>query len=196
MIREILRFNASARPLRGTSKSRSTTRRHSAEVPPTRTVSTASEFIEHYLVPMAAAIWSAEPRRDAWTCPSNSFVRFFKNHGLLQRQRSSGLGASIEGGSKGIRRTEDPCRAPRPHPRRAGGAGARAIRRDRGGRADSRSRSATGETRVVRLRRSSRATATRRCAMLDDPSDAAARRRARARFAIRRTSPCCTRTRP
>ena len=41
------------------------------------------EFANDYLVPMAAAIWSAEPVaiRDM---PLNFLVRFFENHGLLQ----------------------------------------------------------------------------------------------------------------
>jgi len=42
----------------------------------------SQEFIDQYLVPMGAAIWSAEPgmmRR----MPASFFVRFFLNHGLL-----------------------------------------------------------------------------------------------------------------
>lgn len=40
------------------------------------------EFIEHYIIPMGAAIWSSKPdgMRDV---PAAFFVRFFKNHGLL-----------------------------------------------------------------------------------------------------------------
>ena len=41
------------------------------------------EFIEHYLVPMAAAIWSAEPV-SVLDMPVKFLVRFFANHGLLQ----------------------------------------------------------------------------------------------------------------
>jgi predicted NAD/FAD-binding protein len=39
-------------------------------------------FIDQYLIPMGAAIWSAEP---AWMqrMPARYFVQFFKNHGLL-----------------------------------------------------------------------------------------------------------------
>ncbi|MBL8749440.1 MAG: FAD-dependent oxidoreductase [Planctomycetes bacterium] len=40
-------------------------------------------FAEHYLVPMMAAIWSAEPRR-LRAMPARFFVRFFENHGMLQ----------------------------------------------------------------------------------------------------------------
>lgn len=39
-------------------------------------------FIEHYIIPMGAAIWSADPQRMA-AMPAEYFIRFFKNHGLL-----------------------------------------------------------------------------------------------------------------
>jgi predicted NAD/FAD-binding protein len=42
----------------------------------------SSEFIEHYLIPMAAAIWSAEPAQ-IWRFPAKFLVRFCQNHGLL-----------------------------------------------------------------------------------------------------------------
>jgi predicted NAD/FAD-binding protein len=41
------------------------------------------EFVEYYLVPMAAAIWSAEPV-SILDMPVKFLVRFFANHGLLQ----------------------------------------------------------------------------------------------------------------
>lgn len=40
------------------------------------------EFIERYIIPMGAAIWSTDPAR-MQTFPAYSFVRFFHNHGLL-----------------------------------------------------------------------------------------------------------------
>jgi predicted NAD/FAD-binding protein len=40
------------------------------------------EFIEHYIIPMGAAIWSTDPQR-MHAFPAHSFVRFFHNHGLL-----------------------------------------------------------------------------------------------------------------
>jgi len=43
----------------------------------------SDEFIDHYLVPMAAAIWSAEPA-SVLDMPVKFLVRFFSNHGLLQ----------------------------------------------------------------------------------------------------------------
>jgi len=43
----------------------------------------SAEFVEHYLVPMAAAIWSAEPY-SVMDMPIRFLVQFFANHGLLQ----------------------------------------------------------------------------------------------------------------
>lgn len=40
-------------------------------------------FRDRYLVPMMAAIWSAEPQR-LLAMPARFFVRFFHNHGMLQ----------------------------------------------------------------------------------------------------------------
>jgi predicted NAD/FAD-binding protein len=42
----------------------------------------SSEFVEHYIVPMGAAIWSATPEGMRGV-PAAFFVRFFHNHGLL-----------------------------------------------------------------------------------------------------------------
>lgn len=42
----------------------------------------SEEFTEHYLIPMASAIWSV-PRRQVLDMPTEFFVRFFDNHGML-----------------------------------------------------------------------------------------------------------------
>ncbi|NNN08115.1 MAG: NAD(P)-binding protein [Acidimicrobiaceae bacterium] len=42
----------------------------------------SKEFIEWYLVPMGAAIWSADPL-EFLRFPAAAFIRFFDNHGLL-----------------------------------------------------------------------------------------------------------------
>lgn len=42
----------------------------------------SQEFVEHYLIPMGAAIWSADPSRFR-SFPASYFVRFFHNHGML-----------------------------------------------------------------------------------------------------------------
>ena len=39
-------------------------------------------FIEQYIIPMGAAIWSSDPQY-MMTMPADYFIRFFKNHGLL-----------------------------------------------------------------------------------------------------------------
>jgi predicted NAD/FAD-binding protein len=44
----------------------------------------SAEFVERYVVPMGAAIWSAAPAQFL-RFPAAAFVRFFDNHGLLDR---------------------------------------------------------------------------------------------------------------
>ena len=39
-------------------------------------------FVEHYVVPMGAAIWSTDPQ-NMLAFPARYFIRFFHNHGLL-----------------------------------------------------------------------------------------------------------------
>jgi predicted NAD/FAD-binding protein len=56
------------------------------------------EFIDHYLVPMAAAIWSAEPV-SVLDMPVKFLVQFFANHGLLQISDRP-VWRVIEGGSR------------------------------------------------------------------------------------------------
>lgn len=76
MIRDILRFNREAPALLDT---------------PDDPVSLgeflyrggySKQFIEHYLVPMGAAIWSADPLQ-MYHFPARFFIRFFHNHGML-----------------------------------------------------------------------------------------------------------------
>lgn len=55
-------------------------------------------FMDNYLGPMAAAIWSAEPVKVA-EMPLVFVLRFFQNHGLLQL-RDRPLWQVVEGGSK------------------------------------------------------------------------------------------------
>lgn len=43
----------------------------------------SKEFRTHFLYPMAASIWSTKPK-DIKNYPHESFVNFFKNHGLLK----------------------------------------------------------------------------------------------------------------
>ena len=56
------------------------------------------EFMDNYLVPMAAAIWSAEPVA-IHDMPLQFLVRFFDNHGLLQL-KDRPVWRVIKGGSR------------------------------------------------------------------------------------------------
>ncbi|MEL7185194.1 MAG: FAD-dependent oxidoreductase [Pseudomonadota bacterium] len=58
----------------------------------------SDEFTYNYLVPMVAAIWSAEPAAVA-DMPADFLVRFFGNHGLLQL-KDRPQWRVIEGGSR------------------------------------------------------------------------------------------------
>ncbi len=92
MIRDILRFNGEARSaLDGLS--------------PDATVGAylaangySAEFKDDYLVPMAAAIWSAEPVQ-VEEMPLEFLIRFFRNHGLLTL-KDRPTWRVIEGGSQ------------------------------------------------------------------------------------------------
>ena len=75
MIRDILRFNREAPALLDGEREISL----NAWL---REGNYGREFTEHYILPMAAAIWSAEPGMMG-AMPARFFVRFFKNHGLL-----------------------------------------------------------------------------------------------------------------
>ena len=43
----------------------------------------STEFIQHFIIPIGAAIWSTVPT-DMMNIPAVFFIRFFENHGLLQ----------------------------------------------------------------------------------------------------------------
>lgn len=82
MLRDILRFNrqATALALRGDTAA------DALAEPLTLFLQRegySDSFRDHYLLPMAAAIWSC-PMKQMLEFPLGSFVRFFHNHGLLQ----------------------------------------------------------------------------------------------------------------
>lgn len=76
MLQEILRFNRQARGWLAAERKEVTL----AEF--LRAGAYSAAFCEHYLIPMAAAIWSASPARIG-DFPAATFLRFFRNHGLL-----------------------------------------------------------------------------------------------------------------
>lgn len=77
MLRDILRFNKVAYNDLGESTSGVSVGDY------LRIHRYGDDFIDHYLIPMAAAIWSAEPVA-VLDMPIEFLVRFFENHGLLQ----------------------------------------------------------------------------------------------------------------
>jgi uncharacterized protein len=77
MLRDILRFNREAPALLDRPDSRLTLDDY------LRGNEYSREFIDHYIVPMGAAIWSASPHGMGGV-PAGFFVRFFHNHGLLR----------------------------------------------------------------------------------------------------------------
>ncbi len=92
MIREILRFNSTAKQFLN-SKDQTTSlddflkQHHFKQI-----------FIDKYLVPMGASIWSTVPA-DMLLFPAHAFIRFFLNHGLLDLQNRPQW-KTIQGGSK------------------------------------------------------------------------------------------------
>jgi len=76
MLRDILRFNREAPALLDASASDISLGDYLYRNGYSR------QFMEHYLIPMGAAIWSAEPR-SMYLFPARFFVRFFHNHGML-----------------------------------------------------------------------------------------------------------------
>ena len=76
MLRDILRFNRAAPALLAAADN------NLSLLDYLQSSSYGKAFIEHYLLPMGAAIWSAEPGLIA-RMPAHFFIRFFQNHGLL-----------------------------------------------------------------------------------------------------------------
>jgi predicted NAD/FAD-binding protein len=84
-------------------------------------------FTDRYLLPMAAAIWSAS-MRDMLAYPARTFVRFFANHGLL-RVAGQLRWRTVSGGSREyVARLVEPLRS-----RARLGVGATRIERDGSG---------------------------------------------------------------
>jgi len=80
LLREILRFNREASRTMETGD-----REQSAELTLEQYVEAArysTDFLERYLYPMAAAVWSMPPEAAAGF-PAHTLLRFFLNHGML-----------------------------------------------------------------------------------------------------------------
>jgi predicted NAD/FAD-binding protein len=92
MLRDILRFNRAAPALLNGNSSSLTLGEYLTEN------GYSAEFLEYYIIPMGAAIWSADPCQMR-SFPARYFVQFFHNHGMLSlNQRPQGR--VITGGSK------------------------------------------------------------------------------------------------
>jgi predicted NAD/FAD-binding protein len=76
MIRDILRFNREAPRFLDISDTQTTMEGYLTKG------RYSPDFIERYLIPMGAAIWSAHPTQ-MQSMPAQFFIRFFHNHGML-----------------------------------------------------------------------------------------------------------------
>jgi predicted NAD/FAD-binding protein len=92
MLRDILRFNREAPLLLQTGAVSLTLGDYLA------TQAYSRQFVDNYIVPMGAAIWSTDPRQ-MLAFPASAFVRFFHNHGLLSLSNRPQWRV-IKGGSK------------------------------------------------------------------------------------------------
>lgn len=81
MLRDVLRFNREARRLLDLESEKVSLGDYLCGAGYSR------EFVEHYALPMGAAIWSAAPGAFL-RVPAATFVRFFDNHGLLEARPS------------------------------------------------------------------------------------------------------------
>jgi predicted NAD/FAD-binding protein len=93
MVADILRFNAVGRLL---------ARAEPSDEPIGAFVERlgfSREFVEHYLVPIGTAVWSADPSRFA-EFPAQTFCRFFENHRFLQLSEQP-TWRTVRGGSDG-----------------------------------------------------------------------------------------------
>lgn len=94
MLRDILRFNREALSDLHNQRIDSTTRLGDY----LRRGGYGTRFIDHYIVPMGAAIWSMS-LADMLDFPLAFFVRFFRNHGLLSVDKRPQWRV-VEGGSR------------------------------------------------------------------------------------------------
>lgn len=94
MIFDILKFNRTSKELldKGELDEEKTLGEY------VRELGLSQRFVEKYLIPMGAAIWSSG-LQDMYEFPALYFVRFFKNHGLLNVDDRPQW-AVIKGGSK------------------------------------------------------------------------------------------------
>jgi predicted NAD/FAD-binding protein len=98
MVRDILRFNRLCKRLLATDGFGTLTLGALLE-----RERLGERFRDHYLLPMAAAIWSCPPRT-MLAFPAASFARFFENHGLLNVQDRPRWKTVVGGSHQYVRR--------------------------------------------------------------------------------------------
>ncbi len=103
MLRDVLRLNRELRQLAEQAEEKASL----ADFVSGRGYS--QELIEHYLVPMGAAIWSAAPG-DFLRFPAATFARFFENHGLLETSPRLGWRVVRGGSARYLERLVAPFR--------------------------------------------------------------------------------------
>ena len=81
MLRDVLRFNRDSKSLLGQDEEKITLGDYLSGA------GYGTEFQEHYVIPMGAAIWSAPPSAFL-QMPATTLVRFFDNHGMLETRPS------------------------------------------------------------------------------------------------------------
>lgn len=105
LLREITRFNREAPALLARAEDGTLSLGHYLEER-----GFCAPFTDRYLLPMAAAIWSAS-MRDMLDYPARTFVRFFANHGLL-RVADHLRWRTVDGGSRTyVARLAEPLQA-------------------------------------------------------------------------------------
>jgi len=92
MIADVLRFNRESRSLLRSGDDQVSLGEYLAAG------GYSDRFIRHYIVPMGAAIWSADPVM-MYRFPARYFVEFFDNHGLLN-VRNRPVWRVVRGGSR------------------------------------------------------------------------------------------------
>jgi predicted NAD/FAD-binding protein len=92
MIADILRFNRESRALLARKDDQASLGEYLARC------RFSKRFVEHYIVPMGAAIWSADPAM-MYRFPARQFIEFFDNHGMLDI-RNRPLWRVVRGGSR------------------------------------------------------------------------------------------------
>jgi predicted NAD/FAD-binding protein len=119
MLRDVLRFNREARRLLEGEEDKTTLGDYLCGA------GYSHEFVDLYVVPMGAAIWSADPEAFLGF-PATRFVRFFENHGLLEAQPSLPWRVIRGGSARYVEKLVAPFRA-----RIRIGCPVRALRRQR-----------------------------------------------------------------